>query len=60
MASIYKDPSIGNSINVVVVKIVVLEGEQVCGGFILHDSLKFTLNCGTASMFLKDLLNLCS
>jgi len=30
VASIYKDPSIGNAINVVVVQIVVLEGEQVC------------------------------
>lgn len=29
MASIYKDPSIGNLINIVIVKLVVIHNEQV-------------------------------
>lgn len=35
VASIYKDPSIGNLINIVIVKLVVIHNEQVTKGIFL-------------------------
>lgn len=43
MASIYKDPSIGNLINIVIVKLVVIHNEQVKEVFFFSICLTVTL-----------------